>query len=115
MRLGAEHVEIDQRYLRPSEVELLLGDSSKARKALKWEPRVDFKTLVSMMVKSDLALAENDRERALPGHGAGNKCSGAVPRRAAPAYEGKAERSSPGRSGQAGGQVLGSVLCAGLD
>jgi GDPmannose 4,6-dehydratase len=56
-----KHVEIDSRYFRPSEVDLLLGDASKARKTLRWQPRVTFHDLVSMMVQSDLVLAENDR------------------------------------------------------
>jgi GDPmannose 4,6-dehydratase len=49
-----EHVLIDPKYLRPAEVEHLLGDSTKARKALKWEPKVDFAQLVRMMVDADL-------------------------------------------------------------
>ena len=53
-----EYVEQDPRYFRPAEVELLLGDPSKAKKVLGWEPKVDFKSLVKMMVESDLRLAE---------------------------------------------------------
>jgi len=49
-----EYVEIDARYLRPTEVETLLGDATKARKKLGWEPKVDFKALVAMMVDADL-------------------------------------------------------------
>ena len=56
-----EHVEIDSRYFRPAEVELLEGDASKARKVLGWEPEVDFNTLVEMMVTSDLELAKQER------------------------------------------------------
>jgi GDPmannose 4,6-dehydratase len=48
------YVEIDPRYYRPTEVDLLLGDASKARQILKWQPRVHFKELVRMMVDSDL-------------------------------------------------------------
>jgi GDPmannose 4,6-dehydratase len=55
-----EHVAHDARYLRPTEVELLLGDASKARRELGWEPTVRFKELVGMMVESDLALAEQE-------------------------------------------------------
>ena len=55
-----KHVEIDPRYLRPTEVDLLLGDSSKARKALDWKPRVSFKELVGMMVEHDLELARQE-------------------------------------------------------
>ena len=56
-----DHVEIDQRYFRPAEVEVLQGDSSKARRVLGWEPQVDFKQLVEMMVESDLKLATQER------------------------------------------------------
>jgi GDPmannose 4,6-dehydratase len=52
-----KYVEIDKRYFRPTEVDLLLGDSSKARKVLKWKPKVNFKQLVRMMVESDMELA----------------------------------------------------------
>jgi len=51
-----KYVAIDKRYLRPTEVDLLLGDSSKARRALKWKPKVDFKQLVRMMVDSDMQV-----------------------------------------------------------
>jgi GDPmannose 4,6-dehydratase len=51
-------VEIDKRYFRPTEVDLLLGNSAKARKILKWKPRVDFKQLVRMMVDADLAMVK---------------------------------------------------------
>ena len=54
-------VEIDPRYYRPAEVDLLLGDASKARKRLGWEPRVSFKELVKMMVDADLELARRER------------------------------------------------------
>jgi len=56
-----DHVEIDKRYFRPAEVELLEGDSSKARRILGWEPEVDFSQLVEMMVASDLELANQER------------------------------------------------------
>ena len=58
-----EHVEIDSRYFRPSEVDHLQGDSSKARAKLGWAPKVSFTELVRMMVERDLDLAR--RERAL--------------------------------------------------
>jgi len=51
-----KYVAIDKRYLRPTEVDLLLGDSTKARKALKWKPKVNFKQLVRMMVDSDIEV-----------------------------------------------------------
>jgi len=49
-----KHVEIDQKYFRPAEVDLLIGDSSKAKKILGWEPKVKFKDLVKMMVEADI-------------------------------------------------------------
>ena len=54
-------VEIDSRYFRPSEVDLLQGDASKARRLLKWQPRVGFKELARMMVEADLKAAERAR------------------------------------------------------
>jgi GDPmannose 4,6-dehydratase len=50
-----KHVGVDQRFLRPAEVDHLIGDPSKARKQLGWEPTVDFKGLVAMMVDADIA------------------------------------------------------------
>jgi GDPmannose 4,6-dehydratase len=47
-------VKVDPKYFRPAEVDLLLGDPSKARKALNWKPRVSFKELVRLMVDADL-------------------------------------------------------------
>jgi GDPmannose 4,6-dehydratase len=51
---GRVLVEVDHRYLRPTEVEHLLGDPSKARAELGWQPRVGFEALVAMMVEADL-------------------------------------------------------------
>jgi len=56
-----EHVEIDPRYYRPSEVDVLVGDAAKAKRLLDWEPRVTFRELVRMMVDSDMALAEREK------------------------------------------------------
>ncbi len=50
-----QYVEIDPRYFRPAEVDLLIGDSSKARQKLGWEPKITFKELARMMVDADLA------------------------------------------------------------
>ncbi|QQE64238.1 GDP-mannose 4,6-dehydratase [Leptolyngbya sp. BL0902] len=50
-----DYVEFDPRYLRPAEVELLIGDSTKARHQLGWEPSVTFEQLVQLMVEADLA------------------------------------------------------------
>jgi GDPmannose 4,6-dehydratase len=49
-----KYVRLDERYLRPTEVELLIGDSSKAQKKLGWQPRTKFKDLVKLMVVADL-------------------------------------------------------------
>ena len=49
-----DYVEFDQRYLRPAEVELLIGDSTKARTKLNWEPSVTFEQLVHLMVDADI-------------------------------------------------------------
>jgi GDPmannose 4,6-dehydratase len=56
-----EYVEKDPRYYRPTEVDLLLGDATKARKTLGWEPKVNFKQLVRLMVDHDLKLAEQEQ------------------------------------------------------
>jgi len=56
-----KYVEIDKRLFRPSEVDLLLGDSSKAQRVLGWRPRVSFEQLVDMMVHADLELAEREK------------------------------------------------------
>jgi GDPmannose 4,6-dehydratase len=63
-----KHVEIDPRYFRPSEVDLLLGDAAKARRALGWEPKVTFKGLAKMMTTADWELAR--RERVVADHDA---------------------------------------------
>ncbi|HTR48916.1 MAG TPA: GDP-mannose 4,6-dehydratase [Verrucomicrobiae bacterium] len=60
-----EHVEIDPELLRPAEVFHLLGDSSKARRELGWEPTVSFDQLVRMMVDEDLARMRNSTEEPL--------------------------------------------------
>jgi len=57
---GAVLVQIDPRYFRPTEVELLLGDSTKAREKLGWVPKTSFEQLVEMMVVEDLKAAERD-------------------------------------------------------
>lgn len=57
-----KYVEIDPRYYRPTEVDLLLGDATKAREALGWQPRVGFQELVRLMVDSDLELARHERD-----------------------------------------------------
>jgi GDPmannose 4,6-dehydratase len=55
-----EYVAQDPRYMRPAEVDLLVGDASKAGRVLDWEPEVDFRELVHMMVDSDLKLVKEE-------------------------------------------------------
>jgi len=56
-----KYVEIDPRYFRPSEVDLLLGDATKARTKLGWNPKVTFPELVALMVDYDLELARDEK------------------------------------------------------
>jgi GDPmannose 4,6-dehydratase len=56
-----EFVEFDTKYTRPSEVDVLLGDPTKAREVLGWKPEVDFKGLVTMMIEHDLELARREK------------------------------------------------------
>ncbi|MEQ8967703.1 MAG: GDP-mannose 4,6-dehydratase [Azospirillaceae bacterium] len=62
-RTGKPVVEIDPRYFRPTEVDLLLGDPTKARTRLGWHHKTDFQTLVSEMVAADLALMREEPAR----------------------------------------------------
>lgn len=55
-----KYVEFSDKYMRPTEVDLLLGDSSKARNILKWEPKISFDLLVQRMVEHDLNIAKNE-------------------------------------------------------
>ena len=70
------HVEIDDRYFRPTEVDALCGDSAKARHELGWRPRVSFDELVQMMVRQDIELAR--RERSVAEAGFSNPARGAA-------------------------------------
>jgi GDPmannose 4,6-dehydratase len=54
-RNGAVRVEVDARYFRPTEVDLLIGDASKARRAFGWQPRLSFQAMVREMVEADRA------------------------------------------------------------
>ena len=56
-----KYVEVDPRYFRPTEVDLLLGNPAKARRILKWQPKVSFKALARMMTDSDWELAGHER------------------------------------------------------
>ena len=61
LRTGDTVVRIDPGYFRPTEVDFLLGDASKAREILGWEPKVSFEALVRNMVQEDLKVADRDR------------------------------------------------------
>jgi GDPmannose 4,6-dehydratase len=63
-----KYVRIDERYVRPAEVDMLCGDASKARAQLGWQPRVTLDELVRMMVDHDLDLARQERTLADAGH-----------------------------------------------
>jgi len=70
-RLGLDcddFIEVDPRYFRPAEVDLLLGDSTKARTRLGWKPKVSFDALVEMMVDADMVLAEQEKLLQSQGH-----------------------------------------------
>ena len=56
-----KYVEIDPRYFRPTEVDILLGDSSKARKVLNWQPKITFKALAKMMTDADMEIARCEK------------------------------------------------------
>lgn len=58
----SKHVEIDPRYYRPAEVDLLIGDSSKAKRKLGWEPKTKFVDLVKLMVDADVELLRRHRQ-----------------------------------------------------
>ena len=68
-----KYVEIDPRYFRPAEVDLLLGDASKARRELGWEPKVTFDQLVKLMVDHDLTLAQGEAKATDMNHDASAK------------------------------------------
>lgn len=59
--IGKEVVSVDPRYFRPTEVDLLIGDSSKARKLLDWEPKYNVESLCAEMVRSDVELFRKDQ------------------------------------------------------
>jgi len=60
-KTGKVVVQTDPRYFRPTEVDRLLGDPSKARSRLGWEPTVSFSELIKMMIREDLKEAEQDQ------------------------------------------------------
>ena len=67
-KTGKVILEIDSKYFRPTEVDLLLGDSTKAHKQLNWQPKVGIDELVDMMVAHDLELAKQEQTLKRAGH-----------------------------------------------
>jgi GDPmannose 4,6-dehydratase len=68
VKRGQTIVRLDPRYFRPSEVDTLLGDPSKARAKLGWRPKISFKELVAEMMREDVHLAERDALARQHGH-----------------------------------------------
>ena len=60
VEIGKEVVAVDEKYFRPTEVELLIGDATKAREKLGWIPEISFQELVTEMVEQDLMEAKKD-------------------------------------------------------
>ena len=58
---GNDIIKVDPRYFRPTEVETLLGDASKAKEKLNWSPKISFEQLIKEMVDKDLELAKSDQ------------------------------------------------------
>jgi GDPmannose 4,6-dehydratase len=58
-----DHVVQDQAFMRPAEVDLLIGDATRAREILGWQPRTSFPDLVTMMVDADLDLVERQQRQ----------------------------------------------------
>jgi GDPmannose 4,6-dehydratase len=56
-----KYVAVDPRYFRPTEVDILLGDSSKAKKILGWQPKVTFDELINMMIATDMEIARKEK------------------------------------------------------
>ena len=61
LQIGKEVVVVDPRYFRPTEVDLLVGDPSKAKSVLGWEPKYDLDSLIAEMIDSDLELFSRDQ------------------------------------------------------
>jgi len=68
-----KYVAIDKRYFRPTEVDALLGDASKAKKLLGWEPKVSFDMLIDMMIAADMELAKKEKTLVDAGFCSNNK------------------------------------------
>ncbi|MGV3546026.1 MAG: GDP-mannose 4,6-dehydratase, partial [Pedobacter sp.] len=60
LKLGETVVKVDPKYFRPTEVDLLLGDPTKAKTQLNWQPKYDLQALVEDMMQSDLQLMKKD-------------------------------------------------------
>lgn len=67
-----KYVMVDQRYFRPTEVDVLLGDSAKAKKILGWQPKISFENLIDMMIAADLELAKKEKTLAEAGFARNN-------------------------------------------
>jgi GDPmannose 4,6-dehydratase len=61
-KTGKTIIKVNPKYYRPTEVELLIGDFSKAKEKLNWEPKIKFNELVKLMIKSDYELVKNDEK-----------------------------------------------------
>ena len=70
-----KYVEIDSRYFRPTEVDVLLGDPAKAKKKLGWEHKVSFDELIDMMIEADMDLANKEKTLKDAGYSVGNRKS----------------------------------------
>lgn len=68
VEIGKEVVAVDKRYFRPTEVELLIGDPTKAKTQLGWKPKYDLKSLTADMVRADVELFKKDRILEESGH-----------------------------------------------
>ena len=68
LAVGTEVIKIDSRYFRPTEVDLLIGDPTKAQQKLGWKPKYDLPMLVEDMMKSDLELFKRDQYLREGGH-----------------------------------------------
>jgi len=67
-----KYIAIDSRYFRPTEVDILLGDATKAQRQLGWQPRVSFEALIDMMVTADMESAEKEKTLCNAGYVVGN-------------------------------------------
>ena len=68
-----KYVEIDKRYFRPTEVDALLGDATKAKTLLGWQPKVSFEKLIDMMIAADMELAQKEKTLLDAGFSSNNK------------------------------------------